>query len=393
MIQVGQKMAAKKVFVGMSGGVDSSVSAALLKEAGYDVTGVFLKVWQPDFLPCNWKAERLDAMRVAAVLDIPFLTIDLEKEYKEEVVDYMIDEYRRGRTPNPDVMCNKEIKFGAFLKKALAMGADAVATGHYAQNVFNPATSATGATTAAGASGTAGSYEMRESVDTEKDQTYFLWTLTQAQLSKVLFPIGHLPKSEVRKLAKKFGLPTAEKKDSQGLCFIGKVDMKDFLAHYIPKQPGQVLDKAGKTIGVHDGAMFFTIGQRHGFTVTEKSVADVPLYVSEKDVAANTITVSVRSEPSVGNEGDEGGGAASVLASSTVTIGKVSWTGQVPENGSKCLARIRYRQPLEVCEIASAPGKNGQYQVHFVKGQFAPAAGQSVVLYRCGGCLGGGIIE
>lgn len=202
----GQKPLGKKLFVGMSGGVDSSVSAALLKEAGYHVTGVFLKVWQPDFLPCNWKEERLDAMRVAAVLDIPFVTIDLEKEYKEEVVDYMIAEYRRGRTPNPDVMCNKEIKFGAFLKKALAMGADAVATGHYAQNMFNPA------------AGTVGLWEMRESADTDKDQTYFLWTLTQERLSKILFPIGHLTKPEVRKLAQKFGLPTAEKKDSQGLC-------------------------------------------------------------------------------------------------------------------------------------------------------------------------------
>lgn len=373
-VSVSQKATQKykqKVFVGMSGGVDSSVSAALLKEAGYDVTGVFLKVWQPDFLPCNWKEERLDAMRVAAVLDIPFLTIDLEKEYKQEVVDYMIAEYRRGRTPNPDVMCNKEIKFGAFLKKALAMGADAVATGHYAQNVFNPV------------AGMGGLYEMRESVDTEKDQTYFLWTLTQEQLSKALFPIGHLPKSEVRKLAKRFGLPTAEKKDSQGLCFIGKVDMKEFLAHYIPKKPGKVLDEAGKVIGEHDGATFFTIGQRHGFILTEKTVADVPMYVSAKDVGANTITVSSREAL------DEG----PLLDSSIITIGDVSWTGQVPKSGSECMARIRYRQPLEACAIESASGKNGQYQLRFVKAQFAPAAGQSVVLYRDGVCLGGGIIE
>lgn len=359
----------------MSGGVDSSVSAALLKQAGYDVTGVFLKVWQPVFLTCNWKEERLDAMRVAAMLDIPFLTIDLEKEYKEEVVDYMIGEYRRGRTPNPDVMCNKEIKFGAFLKKALSMGADAVATGHYAQNVFNPV-SLTWANTE-------GMYEMRESVDTDKDQTYFLWTLTQSQLSKVLFPIGHLPKPEVRKLAQKFGLPTAEKKDSQGLCFIGKVDMKDFLSHYIAPKQGAVLDEKGKVIGTHDGATFFTLGQRHGFIITEKTVADRPMYVSVKDVEANTITVSAR----------EVSDADTPLTTSVLTIGGVSWTGQAPENGSKCEARIRYRQPLEQCVLLAETGKNGQYQLRFAVPQFAASAGQSVVLYRDGVCLGGGIIE
>ncbi|MEK7644882.1 MAG: tRNA 2-thiouridine(34) synthase MnmA [Patescibacteria group bacterium] len=365
----GQKPLGKKLFVGMSGGVDSSVSAALLKEAGYHVTGVFLKVWQPDFLPCNWKEERLDAMRVAAVLDIPFVTIDLEKEYKEEVVDYMIAEYRRGRTPNPDVMCNKEIKFGAFLKKALAMGADAVATGHYAQNMFNPA------------AGTVGLWEMRESADTDKDQTYFLWTLTQERLSKILFPIGHLTKPEVRKLAQKFGLPTAEKKDSQGLCFIGKVDMKDFLAHYIPKNAGKVLDEAGKTIGSHDGATFFTLGQRHGFMVTEKTIADKPLYVFAKDVEANIITVSQRDVE------------ASPLTTSTVIIGSISWTGQAVKNGAECAARIRYRQPLERCTITAISGKSAQYQLHFAAPQFAAAAGQSVVLYQNGVCVGGGIIE
>jgi len=359
----------KEVFVGMSGGVDSSVSAALLKEAGYDVTGVFLKVWQPDFLPCSWKEERLDAMRVAAVLDIPFLTIDLEKEYKEEVVDYMIAEYRRGRTPNPDVMCNKQIKFGAFLKKALSMGADMVATGHYAQNMLVSNT---------------GVYEMREAVDTEKDQTYFLWTLTQTQLSKVLFPVGHLPKSEVRSIAKRLGLPTAEKKDSQGLCFIGKVDMKEFLAHYIPKKTGEVLDVEGRVVGHHDGATFFTIGQRHGFTITEKTVADMPMYVSAKNVEKNTITVSARS---VTSEVD------SSLVATTITIGTVSWTGRTPESDFECVARIRYRQPLEKCMVRPVVGKNGLFELHFPIPQFAASAGQSVVLYRDGVCLGGGIIE
>src|SRR3972149_2581934 len=203
-------MKKKMVFVGLSGGVDSSVTAALLKEQGYEVVGVFIKTWQPDFIECTWPEERRDAMRVAAHLDIPFLTFDLEKEYKKEVGDYMVSEYRAGRTPNPDVMCNKEIKFGAFLQKALAMGADFVATGHYAEisqirNVFS----------------------LKKSPDPSKDQSYFLWTLTQEQLAHILFPIGHFKKTEVRKLAKKFALPVAEKKDSQGICFLGDIDLKD----------------------------------------------------------------------------------------------------------------------------------------------------------------------
>src|SRR3990167_4048684 len=197
----------KTVYIGLSGGVDSSVSAALLKKQGYDVTGVFIKVWQPNWITCTWKEDRLDAMRVCAKLEIPFLTLDLEKEYKRDVVDYMIREYKAGRTPNPDVMCNRYIKFGAFFNWARKYGADYIATGHYAQ-VFKKVTG----------------YRLQVSRDFEKDQTYFLWTLTQRELSQTLFPVGRITKPEVRKLAKKFGLPTADKKDSQGLCFIGKVD-------------------------------------------------------------------------------------------------------------------------------------------------------------------------
>ncbi len=371
-----------KVFVGMSGGVDSSVSAALLKKAGHQVTGVFLKVWQPDFLPCNWKEERLDAMRAAAAINIPFITIDLEKEYKQGVVDYMIAEYRSGRTPNPDVMCNKQIKFGAFLKKALEMGADCVATGHYAQNMLGPASDS-------GSSSNSGLYELRESADVEKDQTYFLWTLKQEQLSKILFPVGHLTKPMVRKLAKRFRLPTAEKKDSQGLCFIGKVDMKDFLAHYIPLREGKVLSEAGSVIGTHDGATFFTIGQRHGFTLTTKTDSNSPLYVSARDIEANTITVSERPQAETGSSVHN----SSALSATVITIGQVSWTGQVPQNGAECEARIRYRQPLDRCTISSVPRKDGLYQLHFSHPQFAASAGQSVVLYRDGVCLGGGIVE
>jgi tRNA-specific 2-thiouridylase len=244
----------KKVFVGVSGGVDSSVALALLKNEGYDVTGVFLKVWAPDFLPCDWREERRSAMRVCATLDVPFITLDCEVEYKKEVVDYMIREYSEGRVPNPDVFCNKYVKFGVFLKRALEMGADYVATGHYAQVVKNM-----------------DKFKLCESTDKEKDQSYFVYTLGQYELSHTLFPIGHMTKPEVRKLAHKFGLPTATKKDSQGLCFIGKIDMKEFLTHYIETKEGDVLNTKGEVIGFHDGAIFLTIGQRHGFTVTKKN--------------------------------------------------------------------------------------------------------------------------
>ena len=256
----------KKVFVGMSGGVDSSVSVALLKVAtpnnfsklfgrptpegfsGYEVVGVFIKVWQADFLPCTWREERREAMRAAAHLGIPLITLDLEKEYKDEVVDYMIREYSMGRVPNPDVMCNKHVKFGAFLEFAKKNGADFIATGHYARIQSSHHTLPPKP------------YSLLMGVDAEKDQSYFLWTLTQDQLAHTLFPVGHLQKSEVRDLAKEFGLPNAEKKDSQGLCFMGAVDMADFLKHYLKTEVGNVLDKDGNIIGTHQGAILYTIG-------------------------------------------------------------------------------------------------------------------------------------
>ncbi|MGH7250067.1 MAG: tRNA 2-thiouridine(34) synthase MnmA, partial [Minisyncoccia bacterium] len=274
------KQKKKLIFVGLSGGVDSAVSAALLQKAGYEVVGVFMKTWHPDFLECNEEEERRDAMRVAAHLDIPFLTFDFEKEYKRAVADYMIREYKEGRTPNPDVMCNKEVKFGAFLKKALSMGANYVATGHYArivdtENFLETAPSETKR------QGThtfpKNSPHLLQGVDSAKDQSYFLWTLRQEQLSKILFPIGHLKKTEVRKLAKKFNLPVSEKKDSQGICFLGPVDLKEFLKHYIKEKKGEVVlargearpnGEAGRVIGFHDGVVFHTLGERHGFTIT-----------------------------------------------------------------------------------------------------------------------------
>lgn len=353
----------KKVFVGLSGGVDSSVSAALLKAQGFDVHGVFIKVWQPDFYKCSWREDRLDAMRVCAKLQIPFHTLNLEKEYKKEVVDYMISEYKNGRTPNPDVMCNKYIKFGGFFDWAMQKGADFVATGHYAETRFNKTT---------------GKHELLAGKDKNKDQSYFLWTLSQEQLSKTIFPVGHLAKPAVRKLAKKYGLATFEKKDSQGLCFIGKVNMADFLGHFIKAQAGDVLDKAGNKIGKHNGAVFFTIGQRHGFTLSKTSPDTQRMFVVSKDLKNNTITVS---------------DAVSDLSNNSqksIALEKINWqSGESPKAGQKLFARIRYRQTLSTCKIVD---EKGDSRIIFSQAQKSVTSGQSVVVYDGRVCLGGGII-
>lgn len=349
-----------KVFVGMSGGVDSSVSAALLKKSGYDVTGVFIKVWQPDWIKCTWKEDRLDAMRVAAHLGIPFVTLDLEKEYKKEVVDYMIAEYKEGRTPNPDVMCNRYVKFGGFFDWAVKQGANFVATGHYAQVKKDDK----------------GSYQLIAGNDKNKDQSYFLWTLTQEQLSKTLFPVGNIEKPEVRKLAKKFKLPNAEKKDSQGLCFIGKIDIKEFLSHYMESKKGNVLNEKGEIIGEHEGAFFYTIGERHGFIITKKTPSDEPVYVIAKDIEKNTLVVS--------NKTING-----ILPNSRtqVNLRDINWNqGRMP-TGENLYARSRYREPLQrVVKI-------DQNLVIFEKLQSTLSPGQSLVVYDGNICLGGGIIE
>lgn len=364
-----------KVFIGLSGGVDSSVSAALLKKAGYDVTGVFIKVWQPDFLPCTWKEDRLDAMRVTARLDIPFIMLDLEKEYKKEVVDYMIAEYKKGRTPNPDVMCNQHVKFGAFFKKAMKAGADFVATGHYACVEEVKSKNEKGKSTELSGS----KYKLLAGVDKEKDQSYFLWTLTQRELSKTLFPVGGYKKSEVRKLAKKFGLLTADKKDSQGLCFMGQLDMKDFLKHFMKQKRGDVLNEQREVIGFHEGAVFFTLGERHGFTITKKGTHDLPYYVVAKNMKKNTITVAHELHKEIPRE-----------AGKNINLSHTNWTmGELPQRGKQYSARVRYRQPLEKCKVARA---NNNTEVIFEKPQVA-APGQSLVLYSGDECLGGGIIE
>jgi tRNA-specific 2-thiouridylase len=371
----------KKVYVGMSGGVDSSVSAALLKKAGYDVTGVFIKVWQPKWFECTWREDRLDAMRVAAKLDIPFVTLDLESEYKKEVVDYMIAEYKAGRTPNPDVMCNKYVKFGGFYKWAMAQGADYVATGHYARStsVKSRKERVVGDTKDDGLS----TFDCRllTGSDVNKDQSYFLWTLTADQLAHTLFPIGDMEKPVVRKYAERFELATAFKKDSQGLCFIGKVDIKDFLKRYIEPKSGDVLSTEGRVIGFHDGATFFTIGERHGFVITKKGTQDEAYYVVAKDMEQNTITVSPISQIK------QYGSAVSQVNLSKVNIISPS---EVKLN-HQYTARARYRQELFGCKIKDFSGST--LQIEFDTPQESISPGQSLVLYAGDVCLGGGIIE
>ena len=375
-----------KVYVGMSGGVDSSVSAALLKNQGYDVTGVFIKVWQPAFFECTWKQDRLDAMRVCAKLNIPFITLNLEKEYKKEVVDYMIREYKAGKTPNPDVMCNKYVKFGGFFDWAIKQGADYVATGHYSR-VESQKSIKSKANSNKSLYGLDGLYRLLTGRDGNKDQSYFLWTLTQKQLSKTLFPVGDIEKTDVRKLADKYNLSTAVKKDSQGLCFIGKIDMKDFLKNYIKEKKGNVLNENGKVIGKHDGAFYLTIGQRHGFKITEKTPNDLPYYVISKDVKNNTIIVSQDPRKIIEND------------SKIVKLEKINWIlEELPDLSKKYFVRIRYRQPLEECTIVKSQKSkvhkvNSVYELHFTKSQKAITPGQSAVIYNKDVCLGGGIIS
>ena len=338
-----------KVFLGLSGGVDSAVSAALLKQDGYDVTGVFIKVWQPDFLTCTWREERRDAMRVAARLNIPFLFLDFEKEYKKGVADYMIEEYRKGRTPNPDVMCNREIKFGAFWQKAKELGADYIATGHYARNEKGV---------------------LMEGADKEKDQSYFLWTLPSKDLEHVLFPVGDLKKEMVRRLARKFNLPVSDKKDSQGICFLGDVNIEEFLSHFIDVKAGDVLDIKGNTIGRHNGSLLYTLGERHGFEITKKTPDSKALFVVKKDINKNTITVSDQKS----------------LENSEIKIENANWISMKPSARSHQLeARIRYRQKKVSITLNDEIVKFKTPQV--------VASGQSIVFYNGEVVLGGAIIR
>lgn len=394
-------MKRKTVFVGMSGGVDSSVSAALLKKQGFDVVGVFIKTWHPEFLVCNEEEGRRDAMRVAAHLDIPFLTFDLEDVYKKEVADYMISEYKKGRTPNPDVMCNKEVKFGAFFKKAISMGADYVATGHYAKNtkqqLFHGSHSnlnVVNEINIAYAEKSSALYFLEKGIDPSKDQSYFLWTLKQEQLEKILFPIGHLKKIEVRKLAKKFNLPVAEKKDSQGICFLGAVDIKDFLKHYIKEKKGKVLNEKGEEIGHHDGVVFHTLGERHGFTIIKKSPNDGPYYIIAKDIKKNVLIVSQSKNLKDFGAfalGDirQGTHDAKNLSSSCLILENTNWISGVPKSNEEYSVQIRYHGEFLPCKIKII--SKTKAEVVFKKPVLV-ASGQSCVFYDKDVCLGGGVV-
>ncbi|TSC60370.1 MAG: tRNA-specific 2-thiouridylase [Parcubacteria group bacterium LiPW_15] len=363
------KKAKKKVFVGMSGGVDSSVAAYLLKKQGYDVVGVFIRGYNID--NCQDR-DAEDARRVAEHLSIPFYTWDFEKEYKRHVVDYMVAGYKKGLTPNPDVMCNREIKFGIFFDRAMRLGADFVATGHYVKKKNN---------------------SLAIAADKNKDQSYFLWTLTAKQIEKSLFPIGDYLKPEVRKIAKKAGISTAEKKDSQGICFLGMVSIKDFLKSYLPEKKGAVLNLKGEKVGEHFGAHFYTIGQRGGVgnLKHEKGQKNhVPLYVAKKDVKKNILVVA---------EGSDN--PALYEKSVYLTDVNFNYSPSTIHYPLEVSARVRYRQPLFPAVLVK---EKGGWRLDFKKSQKFVAPGQSAVIYLPSEAsakegvkndimLGGGVIE
>lgn len=343
-----------KIYVGISGGVDSSVTAALLKQQGFDVVGVYMKNWSQD-LPghtCPWKEDYQDAKRVALQLGIPFRMFDFETDYRQKVVEYMLDEFRAGRTPNPDIMCNQEIKFKLFLETALENGADMIATGHYAKTKNG---------------------RLLKAKDDNKDQTYFLYRVTREALHKTLFPLGEYTKPEIRKLAKKLELVTAEKKESMGICFVGKVGIKDFLKSYVVTKPGKIIDQHGRIIGEHDGAIFYTIGQRHGLEVG----GGLPYYVIGKDMDKNEVYVTT-------DLNDER------LWRKKIHLTDMHWINEATTDNETLQVRLRHRGELVDCTIETLKGDGAELKLATPVRGVTP--GQSAVLYSEDQCLGGGIV-
>jgi tRNA-uridine 2-sulfurtransferase len=349
----------KTVFVGLSGGVDSSVAALRLKKQGYSVVGVFIKVWHPDFLVCNWEKERLDAMRVAAKLDIPFLTCDAEEAYRKDVAEYFIEAYKNGRTPNPDVMCNTHVKFGKFLDFALSHGADFVATGHYAQVLQREDI-----------------FELHKGIDQAKDQSYFLWNIKKDHLQHILLPVGNSQKSVIRDEAKKAGLLTAEKKDSQGICFLGHVDIAEFLSHFMTLKEGVVLDTLDETVGTHKGALIYTKGQRHGFLLHKNSYAQDPVYVIDRNIETNTITVDTQKPQQE--------------VSSHLRLYNCNYFNYTPIVDDEIDIQTRYHQRPTKARIVET-SYDTLTLIHQVQVE-ATSEGQSCVFYKGSRCLGGGMI-
>jgi len=340
-----------RVYVGMSGGVDSSLTAALLVESGHDVTGVYMKNWTQDLpgMVCPWADDLADAKRVAVHLGIPFKVYDFQSEYKQKVVDYMIAEYKAGRTPNPDIMCNQEVKFKLFLETALEDGAEYIATGHYARVADG---------------------KLLKAVDENKDQTYFLYRVTREALEKTLFPLGEFTKPTVREMAEKRSLITARKKDSQGICFVGSVGIKEFLGQFVTTTPGLIIDRDNsETVGHHDGAIYYTIGQRHGLHVG----GGLPYYVVGKDMDKNEVYVSR-------NLNDDS------LWKQDIHLTDIHWINAAPASGDELHVRLRHRGPLVAAIFDGTTLK-------LREPQRATTAGQSAVLYVDGEVSGGGIVE
>jgi tRNA-uridine 2-sulfurtransferase len=362
----------KRVVVGMSGGVDSAVAALLLKEQGYDVTGLFMKNWEDDDTEdyCTSRQDLIDAVAVADRIGIDIEAVNFSVEYKERVFTEFLSEYRAGRTPNPDVLCNAEIKFKSFLDHAISLGADHIATGHYAQ-----------------VREVDGRYELLKAEDGTKDQSYFLYRLNQAQLAKTLFPLGTLYKRDVREIARRAGLPNHDKKDSTGICFIGERPFREFLNRYLPAQPGEIHTADGEPVGKHMGLMFYTLGQRHGLGIggRRRDCADNPAgesdawYVAAKDMARNRlIVVQGHDHPA--------------LLTNRLRAVRLSWiSGRSPAPHWVYAAKTRYRQKDAPCTITEV--SETSCTIDFAEHQWAVTPGQSVVVYESRVCLGGGIID